>query len=120
MFPPLLSMPFPSSVFFPVFILLPFLPVFSDISMRDVPISWGDMAKIGWHMDDSTRHLRGGQVTPLSIVGLGPIPMSSMRAIPVTLVEKDIHVHIGGKVDIGPGDDEHGRRGRNHQGGWWR
>jgi hypothetical protein len=79
-------------------------------------MSAGDMAKIGWHIDYGARHFSGGKVNPLSIVGFGPIPMSSMRAIPVTLVEKDIHVHVRGKVDIGPGDDEHRRRCRNHKG----
>jgi hypothetical protein len=81
-----------------------------------MPISGRDMAKIGWHMDDGTGHFWGREVNPLSIVGFGPIPMTSMRAIPVTLVEKDIHVHIRSKIDVGPGDDEHGRRCRDHEG----
>jgi len=120
MFSPLLPMPFPSSVPFPVLVPLPCLPVLSDISMRDVPMSGGDMAEIGWHIDYGTRHSFGGEVNPLSIVGFGSIPMSSMRTIPVTLVEKDIHVHVRGKVDIGPGDDEHGGGCRDHKGGWRR
>ncbi len=116
-FPPLLSVPFPSSMPFPVLILLPFLPVFSDISMRDVAMSGGDMAEIGWHIDYGARHSSGGKVNPLSIVGFGSIPMSSMGTIPVTLVEKDIDFHVRGKVDIGPGYDEHGGWCRNHKGG---
>jgi hypothetical protein len=44
--------------------------------------------------------------------------MSSVRTIPVTLVEKNIHIHVRGKVNVGPGDDEHGRGCRNHKGRW--
>jgi hypothetical protein len=90
---------------FPLLISLPCLPVLSDISIREVPIFWGDMAKIGWYIDYGSRHSLGGKVTPLPIIGFGLIPMSLMRTIPVTLVEEDIHIR--GKVDIGPGDDEH-------------
>ena len=120
MFSPLLPMPFPSSVPFPVLVPLPCLPVLSDISMRDVPMSGGDMAEIGRHIDYGTRHSFGREVNPLSIVGFGSIPMSLMRTIPVTLVEKDIYVNVRGKVDIGPGYDEHGGWCRNHQGRWRR
>jgi hypothetical protein len=80
-------------------------------------MSGGDTAKIGRHIDEGTWHTLGGKVGPLSIVGSGPIPPSLMRTIPVTLVEKDIHVHVRGKVDIGPGDDEHRGRCRNQNGG---
>ena len=45
--------------------------------------------------------------------------MFSIGAIPVTIVEKDVHFNFGGKVDIGPGYHEHGWRCRNHK-GWWR
>jgi hypothetical protein len=76
------------------------------------------MAEIGGHIDYGTRHSFGGEVNPLSIVGFGSIPMSLMRTIPVTLVEKDIRVHVRGKVDIGPGYNEHGGWCTNHQG--WR
>ncbi len=80
-------------------------------------MSRGDMTKIGRNVDESTRHAFGRKVNPLSIVGSGSIPTSLMRTIPITLVEKDIHVHVRGKVDIGPGDNEHRGRCRNHQGG---
>jgi len=43
-----------------------------------------------------------------------------MGAVPVTVVEKDIHLNGGGKVDIGPGNYEHGWRCRNHNGWRWR
>ena len=77
----------------------------------------GDMAKIGWHIDYGSRHFIGGKVNPLPIIAFGSIPMSLMRTIPVTLVEEDIHIHVRGKIDIGPGDDEHRGWGRNHKGG---
>jgi hypothetical protein len=80
-------------------------------------MSGGDTAKIGRHIDEGTWHTLGGKVSPLSIVGSGPIPPSFMRTIPVTLLEKDIHVHVRGKVDIGPGDDEHRGGCRNQKGG---
>jgi hypothetical protein len=44
--------------------------------------------------------------------------MSVMRAIPVTLVEEDVHIHVRGKIDIGPGDDKHRGRSRNNKRGW--
>ncbi len=78
------------------------------------------MTKIGWHIDYGARHFVGRNVSPLPIIAFGPIPMSLMRTIPVTLVEENIHIYVGGEIDIGPGDDEHRGGRRNQKRGRWR
>jgi hypothetical protein len=78
------------------------------------------MAKIGWNINYGARHFVGSDVSPLSIIAFGPIPMFLRRTIPVTLVEENIHIHVRGVVDIGLGDDEHRGWRRNHKRRGWR
>jgi hypothetical protein len=41
-----------------------------------------------------------------------------MGTIPVTVIVKDVHINVRGKVDICSGYDEQGWRRRNHKRRW--
>jgi hypothetical protein len=99
---PSLCVPFFSAVLFPVLDPLPPPPVLFEVRVGNimVPMSGRDVTVIRGQVEYRNGNVLGSEVDPAAVVGGGAIPMSLMRPIPVTAVEKYVRTHVRGIIDV--------------------
>jgi hypothetical protein len=101
----------PVPISFPV----PAVPVFLELSVRDVLMPVRYMPVSRRHGDHGPGDVAGFYEYPWPIIGAGPEPVIPVGPIPVAAEKQDVDIDRGRKIDIGPGDRDNGRRHRDHQ-----
>jgi hypothetical protein len=98
----------------PVFFLLPGLPVLFEMPVGDALMPWRHMTVIGRQVDQDSRDPDRLDIDPRTIVARGSMPAPLVRPIPVAMIEQNVRLNVGDKIDIGLGYNDDRRRCRNH------
>jgi hypothetical protein len=104
-------------IFVPVFLLLPFAPVFLELAIGNPLMPWWHTPEIRRDVYQNGRHSSSNNMNPRPIIAVGTIPTALMGAVPVTMVKENIHFNVGDKVNIGIGYHEYRRGSRNYKRG---
>jgi len=100
----------PLSVFIPVSLPFPSCPVFLHLAIGYPPVPGWYPAIVRRQLQKRPRDPFRGKIGPRTIIRSSPEPVTFVGAIPVALIEENIHCNVGNHVNIGSRYDNDRRR----------
>ena len=97
----------PVFILMPVFFLFPSFPVSLHMFIGNSLVSRWQSAITGWELQYGPGHSGWSNMRPWTVIGRRTEPMPFMGAIPVAMIEQNIHPNIRGYIYIGSGYHRH-------------
>ena len=101
----------------PVPFTLPGTPILLDSAVGHALMLRRDLAEVRRYAEHRAWHFFDSDASPRTVVVCCPEPLTAVRPVPMSVIEKYVLPHVGRIINVSPRYHEHDRRGRDDQSG---